>query len=141
MPRLSSLRRILLPILLAGCAPAVAVPPAPVPVEQVWVADRLFLGRGMPGGDTVSEEAWSAFLAEVVTPRFPHGLTVWRAEGQWRTADGGIDRESTFVVEILHPAGGAADAALREVAAEYKRRFRQESVLRVRIPAEVDFFD
>jgi hypothetical protein len=142
MHRLLPLRRILIPILLAGCAPAVAAPPAPAAsAEQAWVADRLFFGRSIPGGGTVSEEAWSAFLAEVVTLRFPDGLTVWRAEGQWRNAQGSIDRESTFVVEVFHPADGAADAALREIAAEYKRRFRQESVLMVRLSAEVDFFD
>lgn len=136
------LRPLLIALLLAGCAPALSVPPTPAAVaEQVWVADRLFFGRSVPGGDTVSEEAWRAFLAEVVTPRFPGGLTVWRAEGQWRDAQGAIVREATFVVEVFHPQDAQADAALREIAAEYKRCFRQESVLMVRIPAEVDFFD
>lgn len=53
------------------------------PAGGTMVADRLFLGRQIPGGGMVSDADWTAFLAEVVTPRFPEGLTVWRAEGQW----------------------------------------------------------
>jgi hypothetical protein len=141
MPRL--LRRVLLPILLAGCVPAVPAP-APQPsvgVAEAWVADRLFFGRNVPGGGTVSEEEWTAFLAEVVTPRFPDGLTVLRAEGQWRDGQGAVIREHSFVLEIAHPATPAADAALEEIAAEYKRRFRQESVMRLRTAAEVRFHE
>lgn len=100
-----------------------------------FVADRLFFGRAIPGGGAVSDEAWAAFLREVVTPRFPEGLTVWRAEGQWTDAGGQLVRESVFVVEILHPAGVRADPSLATIAAEYKRRFRQGAVLRVATPA------
>lgn len=32
----------------------------------------------------VSDEDWRAFLAAEVTPRFPDGLTVIDAAGQWR---------------------------------------------------------
>lgn len=142
MPRLLLIRPLLAALLLAGCAPAMA-PTAPVAApaaEQAWVADRLFFGRDIPGGGTVSEEAWTAFLAEVVTPRFPDGLTIWRAEGQWRDAQGAIVREASFVVEVFHPADPAADAALNEIATEYRRRFRQEVVLMVRGPVRVEFF-
>lgn len=133
-------RPLLLALALAGCAPAMRAP-APVPAEEAWVADRIFFGRAIPGGGTVSDEEWAAFLAEVVTPRFPDGLTVWRAEGQWRDAQGGIVREPTFVVELLHPPDVQADAAVEAIAAEYKRRFRQESVLMTRAPAAVRFYE
>jgi hypothetical protein len=105
------------------------------------VADRLYFGRSIPDGGTVSDSAWAAFLREVVTPRFPDGLTVYRAEGQWREDDGRIVREETFVLEIVHPAGPSADADFREIAAEYKRRFRQQSVMRVTSPARQHFYD
>lgn len=136
-------RRALLALALAlgACAPAVrASAPAPA-AREAWVADRLYLGRSVPGGGTVSDDAWAAFLAEVVTPRFPAGLTVLRGDGQSRDARGVIVREASFVLEIFHPAGGEADAALDEIAAEYRRRFRQESVMRVRAPADVWFQD
>jgi len=45
---------------------------------------RLFFGLGTPDG-TLSDEKWARFLTEVVTPRFPSGLTVVHADGQWPT--------------------------------------------------------
>jgi hypothetical protein len=141
MPSPLSLRPLLVALLVAGCAPVIAAPPAPVAAEQEWVADRLFFGRGIPGGGTVSDEQWTAFLAEVVTPRFPDGLTVLSGEGQWRDVLGAVVRERAFVVEITHPVSAAADAALDEIAVEYKRRFRQEAVMRVRTPAQVRFHE
>lgn len=137
---------LLLTCAVAACAPSVrphpatSAGPAAAPSET-WVSDRLYLGRAMPGGDTVSEAAWASFLREVVTPRFPDGLTVVRAEGQWRDASGTIIREPGFILEIHHPPSAAADAAVGEIAAEYRRRFRQESVMRVRASAEVQSYE
>ncbi len=127
---------------LGACAPAVRANPAsmqPAAAGEAWTADRLYFGRAMPDGGTVSDSAWAAFLAEVVTPRFPDGLTVLRGEGQWRDPGGAIVRESSFVLEVFHPGGAEADAALEAIAAEYRRRFRQESVMRVRTRAQVEF--
>jgi hypothetical protein len=141
----SSFPVLFLVLALSGCAPAVGRAPSPAPaaevVREAWVADRLYFGRSIPGGGAVSEDEWAAFLRDVITPRFPDGLTVWRARGQWREADGAIHGEDVVVVEILHPASARADAALEEIAREYKARFRQESVLRIRAPADPRFFE
>ncbi|HEV3052355.1 MAG TPA: DUF3574 domain-containing protein [Longimicrobium sp.] len=143
--RRSSFPVLYVALTLAGCAPAAVRAPAPAAAAAVarerWIADRLYFGRSMLGGGTVSEDEWAAFLSDVITHRFPDGLTVWRARGQWKEADGAIQSEDVVVVEILHPASAQADAALEEIAREYKLRFRQESVLRVRTPAEARFFE
>ncbi|HWK89354.1 MAG TPA: DUF3574 domain-containing protein [Longimicrobium sp.] len=133
---------LLAALLLAGCAPAARPAPAPAPAAaaQAWVAERLYLGRSIPGGGSVSDADLDAFVREVVTPRFPDGLTLYRADGQWRDPAGAIIREPALVVEIFHPASAPADAALEAVAAEYKRRFRQTSVLRVTAPASAVFY-
>lgn len=143
MTRLIWLRPLLVPLILGACAPAVASSPtaAPTVAEAGWVSDRLFFGRDIPDGGSVSEADWTAFLAEVVTPRFPGGLTVLRGEGQWLGANGAVVSESSFVVEVNHPPSAAVDAALGEIAAEYKRRFRQEAVMHVRTRAEVEFHE
>jgi hypothetical protein len=131
--------------LAAACAPAVAVAPGSTPVAAAaradTVADRLFFGRSIPGGGTVTDEEWAAFLRDVVTPRFPGGLSVWRAEGQWLDSRGTLEHEQATVVEVIHPASPAVDAALGEIADEYKRRFRQDAVLRITTPVRVRFYE
>jgi hypothetical protein len=93
--------------------------------------DRLYFGRAIADTGTVSDSAWSGFLRDVVTPRFPDGITVLRGEGQWRGANGSIVREPSFVLEVIHPRTPAIETALAEIVAEYKRRFQQEAVMRV----------
>lgn len=128
---------------LGACAPAVrANPPTSASVwTEAWVADRLYFGRGIPGGGSVSDTAWAAFLAEVVTPLFPTGITVLHGDGQWRDSTGMIVREASFVLERYHPPGARADSAVAAIAAEYRRRFRQASVMHVRAPADVRFHE
>lgn len=133
---------VVLPLLAAACAPAVANLPAGAPATgEAWVTDRMYFGRDIPGGGMVSDTAWAGFLGEVVTPRFPAGLTSWSVEGQWRDVSGAVVREPSFIVELLHPFNPETDAAVEQIAEEYKRRFRQEAVMRVRAPATVQFHE
>src|SRR5258707_4700217 len=50
------------------------------PMQQI----ELMFGRSIAGHLRVSGAAWSRFLAREITPRFPDGLTVLDAAGQWR---------------------------------------------------------
>lgn len=114
-----------------ACAPAIHSG-AGEPV----VVERLYFGRHSADTLIVTDSAWAVFVTEVVTPRFPAGLTVWSATGQWRDPDGRIQREPSFVLELVLPARTPDnDAAIVAIVAEYKRRFRQEAVLRVVMPA------
>jgi hypothetical protein len=58
---------------------------------------------------------------------------MWTAVGSWRGQE-----EPTLVLELLHPYGRRFDDDVREIAEEYRRRFRQEAVLRVRLPAMME---
>ena len=100
--------------------------------------ELLYFGTTRPGGVVTASE-WAQFLADSVTPRFPQGLTSWDAAGQWRGTDGAITREATHVLNLVHPDDAAADVAIAAVVADYKGRFRQESVLRARTPACASF--
>lgn len=100
------------------------------------VADRLFCGRSIPGGGQVTDADIDEFVDEVVTPRFPEGFTMWTATGNWRGGE-----EETLVLEFVHPYGRRYDDAVREIADEYRRRFRQESVMRVTQPALMEFIE
>lgn len=127
-------RLILGAFLLTGCVPrAVAPAPAERPAEA-WL-DRLYLGRNVEGRHAVTEEAWERFLHEAVTPRFPDGFTVLQGEGRWRGRDT-TEAERSFVLEMVHAGDTAADRRVLEVAREYRERFRQEAVLRVRMRAD-----
>lgn len=103
-----------------------------------WISERLYCGRSIPGGGMVSDVDWTRFMSEVVTPRFPDGLTVWRAEGQWREGTE-IVREPVMVLEVLHAGDAASRAKIEEIAREYRTRFRQSAVLRVTVPARATF--
>ncbi len=108
----------LLLLLLAGCAPSL---PA-CPVGAPGVTAQLFFGRA-----GIDEAAWQGFLTETITPRFPDGLTVIDAYGQWRQrATGRVIRETASVLEIA--TDEAALPRLEEIRAAYRARFHQESV-------------
>jgi hypothetical protein len=102
--------------------------------DTVLVRDVLYFGRNRPGGGTVSDEEWSDFLNQVLTPRFPAGLTVVSATGQWQGKSGVVEQERSEVVTVFHSGDAAARRAVEDIAAEYKRRFQQEAVLRERTP-------
>jgi hypothetical protein len=114
--------------LLAGCATQGELCR---PGEQRAIADLLYFGTAKPGG-IVSNKDWSDFLTGIVTPRFPTGLTAWPASGQWESDNGTLIHENAFVLNLVHPADEASEAAVRSIVSEYKSRFRQESVLRVK---------
>ena len=128
-------RFVLLAVLVtsAACARAAvngrAVTAPELAGAETLLWDRLFFGRSVPGGGQVSDSAWTTFLAEVVTSRFPAGLTVWRAEGQWLDPRAELVREPVMVVEMLHPRGIPADSVFERIATEYRLRFHQDATL------------
>lgn len=100
--------------------------------------DRLLFGMNSPDGP-IAEAQWQAFLAEVVTPRFPAGLTVYAAKGQWRGDSGQIEQEDSRALELIHEDTAAERKRVVEIADEYKRRFQQEAVLIVSAPVRACF--
>jgi hypothetical protein len=121
-------RALVLSVLLTACAHL-----SPLS-DGSMLSDRLFCGLSIPGGGEVSEAELQSFIAEVVTPRFPEGFTVWRAKGQWKGGD-----EDSFVIEIMHPAGAEIEASIHEIADAYRTRFHQEAVMRVTSTVKMEF--
>ncbi len=100
------------------------------------IVDQLLFGRNIPTGGTVSDSAWYLFLNQVVTPRFPDGFGTLRGEGQWRYADGRVEREAGFVLELTYLPGTVADSTVEAIGREYMRRFKQEAVSRHTWPVQ-----
>ena len=104
------------------------------------MTERLYFGRNVGNGLAVTDSAWTVFVQQVVGVRLPAGFTYWSAEGAWRDSSGRQVREPSFVVEVVHAPGSAgADSAIVAIIVEYKRRFNQQSVLRVLSPGRASF--
>jgi hypothetical protein len=97
------------------------------------VMSRLYLGQATPDG-IIDEKQWRDFIAESVTPRFPTGFTELMAQGHWRDSRGTINQEQTRIVEIAHNNAPLVRESVRAIAADYRLRFAQESVLITELP-------
>ncbi|HET9706012.1 MAG TPA: DUF3574 domain-containing protein [Vicinamibacterales bacterium] len=88
----------------------------------------LYFGTNRPNG-SVSELEWQLFVRDEVTTRFPDGLTVWDAYGQWRPPGGELTQERSKVLLIVHDDSDAAKKGVLDVIARYRKIFEQQSVL------------
>ena len=103
--------------------------------QKSWMVAELLFGRS-----NVSDAAWDRFLAVEVTPRFPDGLTVYDARGQWRNPQTKkISRERSKVVMIAMPPADDNQTRLSTIIEAYKARFRQQSVGLILRPSCVSF--
>jgi hypothetical protein len=129
--------RIVRVLVLAAILPCAAVsgvaaqspaPACPGTQQRRGVAELLF-GRDIGSRLGVSASAWRRFVAHEIAPRFPDGLTVTDALGQWRDPDSGRTvREPSKRVEIVLPGNRDDGARLDAIVSAYKRQFHQRSV-------------
>ena len=116
----------------AAAARATAAPPPAADTcgasSAPQVRTTLYFGTSRTKG-SVSELEWQLFLRDEVTSRFPDGLTVWDADGQWRDPSGAIDHERSKVLLLVYPDTAAARANVLAVIAKYRKAFDQQSVL------------
>jgi len=155
------LHAVLLPLLFAVAASAHAAPPAaePAPSAQLhgdaarpaeaggWVRSELYFGVGEETGpsareqtDVISDAQWRAFLDKEVTPRFPDGLTVFDAYGQWLFRGAPEpNRLRTKVLVILHEDSPQRRNDIEAIRLAWKQATKHQSVLWSRQPVEVSF--
>jgi len=147
-------------LLLSGCAGSAIDRPAPPKATAAlhgdaarpaaasgWVRSELYFGVGREDGDTtrdedapVSEARWRDFLDREVTPRFPDGLTVFDAYGQWlfRGRDA-PERLKSKVLVILHEDTAQRAADIEAIRLAWKQATGHQSVLWSRHAVEVSF--
>jgi Protein of unknown function (DUF3574) len=122
---------------LAGCSLGTedveTTPPAecPRPLLPAHVVE-LFFGRSIAGGGEVSDADWQRFLDQVATPTFPDGLTALDAEGRYLEHTNGsavAERSKLLIIVVMDMLG--LDERVSRVIGQYKKRFNQESVLRL----------
>ena len=82
------------------------------PVEGDSISKvELYFGLDILGGGSVKPLGWRKFLNDVITPRFPDGLTIDKISGQWQDAK----TDETISSE--------AEQAIEDIRANYKSQF------------------
>ncbi|MBR1120450.1 DUF3574 domain-containing protein [Bradyrhizobium lablabi] len=111
-------------------APTSAKTAGCTPPARAQVRHELVFGTARAHGVPIREDEWQSFVDSIVTPRFPDGLTVLNASGQWR-GEGGLTKEQARILVIWHDRLPSRDADIEAIRSAYKERFDQESVLRI----------
>lgn len=141
------IRKFVFVLFFVSFSPAIVLPSATArqtsylnsSLAEKYIRTELYFGFSKPNGSMVSESDWQRFVDEFVTPRFPDGLTILEADGQWRGKDLKVVREQSKVIVLLYKRKERKDAnrKIEEVRSEYMKRFDQEAVMRVDIARSV----
>ena len=145
-PKYSSLRTQ--PFALAGrsASPSSAAVVAGAGANG-WVRSELYFGVGeetgpadRPQAEPISEARWRAFLDKEVTARFPDGLTVFDAYGQWLFRGAKEpNRLKTKVLVVLHEDTPQRRADIEAIRLAWKQATGHQSVLWSRHAVDVSF--
>jgi len=142
-----------LALFLCGCAPRVRpIAPSTAPTltgdashpaqAQGWIEAKLYFGLGPADHPEqgIGEARWRLFLDREVTPRFPSGLTVLDAYGQWQgVQETAPERLHTKLVILYVPATPETRAKIDAIRSAWKKITGDQSVLLVTQPADVSF--
>ncbi|MFE3763917.1 DUF3574 domain-containing protein [Streptomyces sp. NPDC059104] len=107
-----------------------------------YISTHLYFGTGRHNGNPpITEEEFMKFVADVITPRFPSGLTLQEARGQWRDKEGDINRERSYELTVMYPVreAHARNADIEYIRRLYCKTWELESVGRADMRAQVDF--
>jgi hypothetical protein len=79
----------------------------------------------------VPKDQWDNFLARVVTPLFPEGLTWYDVQGQWRAPDGVTRKLPSRMLIVIYADTVRNDLAIERLRQQFKTQFHHLAVLRV----------
>lgn len=96
---------------------------------EAHVIATMYFGRNIGGELGVDDGEWQSFVDTEITPRFPDGLTITDAQGQWRDSETrAIVREPSKALTVFLSDEAAGRAALDQIAEAYKAQFQQQAV-------------
>ena len=135
------------PVTTAGTTASMQGDAARPALAQGWVRSELYFGVGeetgpadRPQAEPISQTQWRAFLDKEVTSRFPDGLTVFDAYGQWLFRGGKEpNRLATKVLVILHEDTPQRTADIEAIRLAWKQATKHQSVLWSKQAVEVSF--
>jgi hypothetical protein len=90
---------------------------------------EMMFGRKIGERIAVTNAAWARFVDREITPRFPDGLSVVDAAGQWLDPDKKrVVREPSKIVTIVLRDSEKGQSEIDAIAEAYKKKFKQQSV-------------
>ncbi len=107
-------------------------------VAEDWMRTRMFFGLSIPNGGGVSLQQWEKFTDDVIAPAFKQGFNVVDSIGFWY---GGMERSKILTVFYSAEQAASFQMRLKGIAAGYTKLFKQDSVLMVTAPVEVEFIE
>lgn len=105
-------------------------------IGDEWIRTRMFFGLSIPDGGGVSLQQWEKFRDDVIAPAFKDGFNVVDSIGFWQ---GGMERSKILTVFYSAKDTQLFQTRLKEIAHAYTKLFKQDSVLMVTAPVEVEF--
>jgi hypothetical protein len=100
--------------------------------DEGFSRTELFFGLSRDKGPNITDAQFDNFVDHVISDRFPDGLTVLDGSGKFKNAAGKTIEEPSRLVILLYPPGDPTSSdRIEDIRARYKKRFDQESVLRV----------
>ena len=105
-------------------------------IGDEWLRTRMFFGLSVPDGGGVSLQQWEKFRDEVIAPAFKDGFNVVDSIGFWQ---GGTERSKILTVFYSAKDTQLFQMRLKEIAQTYTKTFKQDSVLMVTAPVDVEF--
>jgi hypothetical protein len=112
---------------------AMSQPPCQViPSSTLFARTELFFGLSKPDGSEVTPSEFQDFLNREITPRFPDGLTLLAAQGQFKNTQGVTIQEQSRLLILLYPWSRTRDDSqkIEQIRLAYRNAFQQEWVLR-----------
>ena len=98
---------------------------------DIFLKTELYFGLSRSSGPDVTDVEFQRFIDTKVTPRFPDGLTLINAKGQFKDSTGTIIQEGSKLLILLYPFDKESNQAVEQIRTDYKQDFQQESALRV----------
>ena len=96
----------------------------------------LFFGRAAANRGGVTDAEWQTFLEDTLTANLPDGYTVLDGYGAWMNPQTQATvRERSTVIRVAVPDTPDSTAAVNRIRTEYQRRFNQQLVGMIAIPA------
>jgi hypothetical protein len=87
------------------------------------IQQDLYFELNTSTGEQISETEFQRFVDNVITPRFPDGLTIFDAKGE--------NRENTKVVSLFVENTAANNDATQEIIDAYRQQFQEAEVLQI----------